>query len=64
MRVSMKLKELLKQMDNNIIISINHKPYSTDTMQKYKNMEVISVDITLDKKSSLEQSGYSFEVGV
>lgn len=62
----MKLKELIKKIDDKKVIFIDGKSYNENLSEDLLEKEVIKINIETKKTSGndLESLGYSFEVGV
>lgn len=62
----MKLEELLQVIDKNISLNINGQQYNKNIPEELLDFEVVKIGIELEKptKMTLDELGYSFEVGV
>lgn len=62
----MKLKDLIQKINDNTVIHINGKQYNEELLKEMIELEITKVDIETKNEAgnSLEELGYSFEVGV
>lgn len=64
--LKLKLKELIELIDKNIDITVNRESLNQDLTSEMLDKDVLRIDIKTDKpdKPTLEDLGYSFEVGI
>lgn len=62
----MKLKNLIQKINGHTVIHINRKQYIEELPKEMLELEITKVDIETKNEAgnSLEELGYSFEVGV
>lgn len=61
----MKLQELIKLIDDDVKINIDGKEYKAGLPDSMLLLEIKSIDVKTNRgKETLEDLGYSFEVGV
>lgn len=62
----MKLGEFIKMMDGSVDLTINGEKHDGKLTQEMLDAKIMRIDVKLQKSSSqtLEDLGYSFEVGI